>query len=298
MSYHRDRITKSGAPDGGSGGSGGDLHFRASPFLSDLHVMRKALVEGNNGKSASRAKRDGMNGKPIYLNVPVGTLVWEVLYDKKINTKEENIVKNEYQKRLLKDLDQDGKSVLVVKGGVGGRGNANHRGLKVAESGTPGEIKDVILEMKSIADIGLVGLPNVGKSSILASVSRSLPKIANYPFTTLNPLIGKIRFIDNFVFTMADIPGIIEDAHKNKGLGLEFLRHIERTKVFVYVLDVAGEENKILKKHLDILVNEVKCYKKDFMNRPSIVVVNKCDLEPEAEARFLALQKECEFPCF
>jgi GTP-binding protein len=164
--------------------------------------------------------------------------------------------------------------------------------------GKQGEIKDILLEMKCLADVGLVGLPNVGKSSILASVSRSLPKIANYPFTTLNPLVGKIRFIDDFEFTMADLPGIIEDAHKNKGLGLDFLRHIERTKVFLYVLDVAGEENEDLKKNLDILINEIKCYKKEFLDRPSIVAVNKCDLETNAEERFSKLQKECKFPCF
>lgn len=298
VSYYRDRVVRSGAPDGGSGGTGGDLYFQACSSLSDLHVIKRTIIEGNNGKPASGRKKDGKNGNPIYCNVPVGTLVWEIIVDKKINSKVENIVKKDFHKKLLNDLDIEGKTVLVARGGNGGRGNAHHRGIKVAEHGQEGQIKNILLELKSIADVGLVGLPNVGKSSILASVSRSLPKIANYPFTTLSPLVGKINFIDNFEFTIADIPGIIEDAHKNKGLGLDFLRHIERTKVFIYVLDVAGEENKNLKTNLDVLMNELCCYKKEFLQRPSIVVVNKCDLEQESEERLEELQKNCKFPCF
>ena len=298
VTYYRDRIIRSGAPDGGSGGNGGDLCFKAATGLSDLHIMKRTMIEGNNGKAGARGKRDGKNGKTLYCSVPVGTLVWEIMVDKKVKTKEEKIVKKDFHKRLLKDLDIDGKSVVVARGGVGGRGNAKTRCLKVIEAGKLGEIKDILLELKCIADVGLVGLPNVGKSSILASVSRSLPKIANYPFTTLSPLVGKIKFIDDFEFTMADLPGIIEDAHKNKGLGLDFLRHIERTKVFLYVLDVAGDLNEDLKKNFDILINEIKCYKKEFLNRPSIVAVNKCDIEKNAEERFKNFQKECGFPSF
>lgn len=298
VSFYRDRVVRAGAPDGGCGGKGGDLYLRASSSLNDLHVIKKTLLEGNNGKSAGGGKRDGKHGKDIYYNVPTGTLVYEILSDKKIILKEERILKHDYHKRLVKDLDQEGKSVLIAKGGAGGKGNARFRGLKVAESGKIGECKEIYLELKSIADVGLVGLPNVGKSSILASVSRSLPRIANYPFTTLSPLVGKIRFIDDFEFTMADIPGIIEDAHKNKGLGLEFLRHIERTKVFVYVLDVCGEENEDLFTKLSILRNEVYCYKKNFQGKPSIVVVNKCDLEADAEKRFVNLKEKCDKPCF
>ena len=298
VTYYRDRVVRAGAPDGGAGGNGGSLYMKATSGLSDLHIVKKTMLEGNNGKAGGRAKRDGKNGKDLHCSVPVGTLVWEIMVDKKVKTKEEKVVKKDFHKRLLKDLDAEGASVLVARGGVGGRGNFKTRGLKVAEAGKPGETKDILLELKCIADIGLVGLPNVGKSSLLASVSRSLPRIANYPFTTLSPLVGKIRFIDGFDFTMADIPGIIEDAHKDKGLGLDFLRHIERTKVFLYVLDVAGEENEDLKKNLDILIHEIKCYKKEFLNRPSLVAVNKCDLEPKAEERFAKFQKECEFPSF
>lgn len=164
------------------------------------------------------------------LSVPVGTLVYEV------KSVDENDTRNKFsglKKELLVDLDYDGREYLIAKGGKGSKGNANNIGIKEALPGEEGVEKQIYLELRCLADVGLVGFPNAGKSTFLASVSRALPKIAEYPFTTLNPMIGKVRSVDKKDFTIADIPGIIEDAHKDKGLGIEFLRHIERTKVFI-----------------------------------------------------------------
>lgn len=147
------------------------------------------------------------------------------------------------------------------------------------------------MELKSIADCGLVGFPNAGKSTFLASISRSLPKIANYPFTTLTPLIGKVKFIDNSSFTVADIPGIIEDSHLNKGLGLEFLRHIERTHVLIFMIDISGEDNQHPAEKFNILRNELLQYKADFLDRPYLVVANKSDIEPDSERRINELKE-------
>ena len=226
VTYYRDRKVRTGAPDGGSGGRGGNVYFRAINKIYDLNHLKKPTYEGNNGKPGMKSKKDGKDGGDMKLSVPVGTIVYNI----KEVTEDNKLIKD-----IISDLDFEGKEALVAKGGVGGKGNANNIGIKDPEPGGLGEVRNIYLELKCIADVGLVGFPNAGKSTFLASVTRALPKIAEYPFTTLNPMIGKVQFIDGNSFTIADIPGIIEDAHKNKGLGLDFLRHIERTRVYIYI---------------------------------------------------------------
>lgn len=217
----------SGVPDGGDGGKGGDVYFRASPFVSNLYQLRKSHFFGNPGKHASSNKRNGKEGKDIRHNVPIGTEIYRVVRSDPWN-KTKSVSEH---RELIADLNVPGKEVLIAKGGLGGKGNYNHRSLTEMDRGKLGEEIELELILKTIADVGLVGFPNAGKSTFLASVTRAFPKIAPYPFTTLRPYVGNCKFTDGKKMVIADLPGLIEGAHENKGLGHEFLRHIERTKV-------------------------------------------------------------------
>ena len=295
ISFYRDRVVRSGAPEGGDGGKGGDFYFRASRRLQDLRVIKRLEFKGNDGKNGRAGNMMGKDGADIYYNVPIGTLVWQLrTKKKKINLKDEKgnlveqVVPVEIGKKLIADLDVEGKAVLVAKGGAAGRGNGLHPGITQIEYGKPGEVVDVLLELKSLADIGFVGFPNAGKSTLLACLTRAFPKIAPYPFTTLSPTVGKIRFLDDFEMTLADIPGLIEGSYENKGLGHDFLRHIERTSVLVYILDATDED----------LVGTYRILQKELENYPSgslatkrsIVVCNKIDIEEnwEFKVKFLS----------
>lgn len=303
FTFYRDRVVKSGAPDGGDGGNGGNVIFKATSFFTDLRHIRRPTIEGNRGRNGGRLKRMGKHGKDLHYSVPIGTLIWELKpVEKYTGEKFENdspeiqkgreIKYTAIKKKLIADLDTEGKEVIVAKGGKGGRGNAMHRGLKEAEKGKPGEVVNILLELKSLADIGLVGYPNAGKSTILATLTRAFAKIAPYPFTTLQPTVGKIKFVDDFTMTIADIPGLIEGSHQNKGLGHEFLRHIERTKVLMYVLDITSEnlleEYNVLKKELDMYNKEI------FDKKPSILVLNKIDLVENSEQIIQDLQSKVD----
>ena len=216
----------------------------------DLSHFKRHKLVGNDGKGGRKNNSNGRNGKDLHISVPTGTIVWElkaVQKDLDVDMKETRQkvgLPNQYQatkSRFLGDLHQEGDMLLVAKGGRGGRGNGKNKMIKDIESGKEGEETLILLELKSIADIGLVGYPNAGKSTTLATFTRGLTKIAPYPFTTLQPKVGKVKFIDEFSMTMADIPGLIEGASKNKGLGHEFLRHIERTKVLMFIIDINTE---------------------------------------------------------
>lgn len=248
---------RSKIPAGGNGGKGGDVYIQASSHKKTLNMLKNFVAEdGEHGKGKDM---DGIGGKDIYIKVPIGTYVKEV---------------NKFGKtRLLANLDTE-IQVLVAEGGKGGRGNKDHPSITQKEKGVAGKEKVIELELKLIADIGLVGYPNAGKTTLLAGLTRACPKIASYPFTTLQPYVGLIDFIDGFRVSVADMPGIIEGAHLGRGLGHEFLKHIQRTKALVYVLDISDNPAAALV----TLYNELQLYDKNLAAKPYTIVLNKSDL--------------------
>ena len=296
-----------GPPCGGSGGKGGDVYIKASKRITCFGALTNRYT-ALNGETGKGWQKHGANGKDLEIIVPVGTVVKqkgfiqeeienETVMDviqrhfkfKKDYTPLEDRIKilldriplsNPPPKSLEFELMKDGQRVLIAKGGLGGLGNPHFvcptiPSPPIASKGTLGHSIQLELELKTIADIGLVGLPNAGKSSLLAAISEAHPKIAPYPFTTLNPYIGTIDYKDSFQIKVADIPGLIHGAHKNVGLGHRFLRHVERSKMLVYVIDLASPEPW---NDLKILENELESYLNGLTNRPSLIVANKADL--------------------
>ena len=255
--YIQPRGFRSKIPAGGNGGKGGDVYIQASHHKRALNMLKNfAADDGEHGKGKDM---DGAGGKDIYVKVPLGTQIREI---------------NKFGKtRLLASFDTE-DSVLIAEGGKGGRGNKEFQYITQKEKGAPGKEKTLELELKLIADIGLVGYPNAGKTSLLAALTRACPKIASYPFTTLQPYVGIIDFIDGYRISVADMPGIIEGAHAGKGLGHEFLKHIQRTKGLVYVLDITQNPGNAL----ITLYNELKLYDSKLIEKPYTVVLNKIDL--------------------
>jgi GTPase len=269
IGFRREKFVPHGGPDGGDGGKGGDIIFVGDQHLNSLSPFHKNVhFKAENGTHGSTKKRHGRQGETMYLHVPVGTLIRE----------EEN-------GRILGDIMEVGQEVLILRGGRGGRGNvhfANSRNQapRIAERGEPGTEMWVTLELKLIADIGLVGKPNAGKSTLLSVVSAAKPKIANYPFTTLQPNLGVVN-IDGFeAMVMADIPGLIEGAASGTGLGHDFLRHIDRTRVIIHLLDGAAPEPL---EDWASINQELAMYDVELEKRPQLVVLNKMDL-PDAVA--------------
>lgn len=266
VSFHRDKFTSSGGPDGGNGGSGGDVIFQADKGLSTLVDFRyKRNYLAQNGRDGSSAKRTGKSGDNMLIKVPLGT-----------------VLKDNKNGRIIADLS-DFRSVVVAKGGKGGAGNMNfatptRQSPRFARSGTLGEELELKLELKLIADVGIIGYPNVGKSTLISVVSAAKPQIANYHFTTLSPVLGVVKYSGDYSFVMADIPGLIEGAWKGIGLGHQFLRHIERCRVFLHVVDISGSEGRDPVKDFEIINKELENYSADLMQRPMIVVGNKCEL--------------------
>lgn len=278
MSMRREALVEFGGPDGGDGGRGGDVVFVASDHINSLLSLyydpKCYAQDGENGQSQ---KMYGKRGKDLVVPVPRGTEV----YDADTGL-------------LIADITEPGQRVIVAKGGAGGYGNVHFKSSvnQAPTEHTPGgepEEKRLRLELKTIADAGLLGFPNAGKSSLLSSLSSATPKIASYPFTTLNPIVGTIRYDDYANIAMADVPGIIEGAAKGVGLGLAFLRHLERSKVLVYVIDMAGSDNRLPWEDFRILRKEIEEYSAELAERPHLVVANKMDA-PEAQenlARFV-----------
>lgn len=261
VSFRKEKFVDKGGPDGGDGGNGGDVLFEASLSQNTLATFRfqKQLV-AESGQAGAKRKRHGRSGKDLVVKVPVGTVV------------------NDMGGSFLADLMHDRQRVLIAQGGKGGFGNAHFTSStrqtpRVAEKGEPGEEMELVLELKMIADVGLVGLPNAGKSTLLSVVSNARPEIANYPFTTLTPNLGVVD-IDKTALLFADIPGLIEGASEGKGLGDEFLRHVERTQVLVHLIDAYQED---IRGAYMTIQEELRAYKTDMSSKPQIVVLSKID---------------------
>lgn len=274
ISFRREKYVPRGGPNGGDGGRGGHVVLVATPRLVTLIDFRyRRHFMAGRGEHGSGAGRHGANGADLEIPVPVGTLV-----------------KDADSGEVLADLDRPGSRVRVARGGRGGRGNARfvsptRRAPRIAEAGEAGEARRLMLELKLLAEVGLVGLPNAGKSSLLARMSHARPKVAAYPFTTLAPNLGLVRLGEERSFVMADIPGLIEGAHQGAGLGHAFLRHIERTRVLVYVLDLSGIDGVAPEQALEVLREELRRYNPSLLARESLVAANKWDL-PEARAHW------------
>lgn len=273
VAWRREKYEPSGGPYGGDGGNGGSIILKADEGIRTLMDFRyKRSYLGENGENGRTKKQYGKDGEDIVLKVPVGTLV-----------------KDADSNRVIVDLRENGQSFVIAKGGKGGRGNAKfatptRQAPGFAEAGTKGQERNIILELKLLADVGLVGFPNVGKSTILSILSAAKPKIANYHFTTLKPNLGVVRVAEEKSFVIADIPGLIEGAAEGAGLGHDFLRHVERTRVLVHVLDASGSEGRDPIEDFYSINDELAQYNPKLSEKPQIIVANKMDIPESAES--------------
>ena len=258
------KYNPNGGPDGGDGGKGGSIILRGNHnYWTLLHLRYQRHIFAEHGGNGGRDKCHGTDGKDVYIDVPCGTVVYDADTGK-----------------FVCDVMEDGQEVVLLKGGRGGLGNfqfrtATNQAPRYAQPGEPMQEMTIIMELKLLADVGLVGLPNAGKSTLLSSLSAAKPKIANYPFTTLEPSLGIVSYRDNQSFVMADIPGIIEGAAEGKGLGLRFLRHIERNSLLLFM--VPGDTDDI-KKEYELLLNELQRFNPEMLNKHRVLAVTKCDL--------------------
>lgn len=277
VTFRREKYVPKGGPSGGNGGNGGDIIITAVNSISTLLDFRyKKNYIASDGEPGGSSLKDGKRGDDIIIKVPVGTLI-------KIADSNE----------IIFDLDKNEKSIVIARGGRGGKGNSNfatptRQTPRFAEPGTPGERKNIILELKLIADVGLVGFPNAGKSTFISKISAAKPKISDYPFTTLTPNLGIVKYKDFQSFVVADIPGIIEGAAQGKGLGHQFLRHIERTKILLFLIDIQSEDYK---EDYKILLNELKAFSKELPKKTKILALSKSDLLTANKIKKLSLRK-------
>ncbi|HLR67927.1 GTPase ObgE [Virgibacillus alimentarius] len=272
VAYRREKYIPKGGPAGGDGGDGADIIFKADEGLNTLMDFRyNRHFKAKRGENGMNQKQHGKNASPLILSVPPGT-----------------IVKDEETDEVIADLITHQQQAIIAKGGRGGRGNARFASPRnpapdFAENGEPGQERNIKVELKLIADVGLVGFPSVGKSTLLSVVSAAKPKIADYHFTTLSPNLGVVDTSDHRSFVIADLPGLIEGAHEGIGLGHQFLRHIERTRVIVHVIDMAGMEGRDPYDDYLKINEELKNYDENLMNRPQLIAANKMDM-PDAAA--------------
>lgn len=281
VSFHREKYVAAGGPDGGDGGKGGDIVFAADDNFStlvDFRYKRKYLAK--NGEPGASRNCSGKNAENLVIKVPRGT-----------------VIRDAATGRIMADISTEEPQVLA-RGGKGGKGNqhfatATRQIPRFSKPGFPGEGFEVTLELKLLADVGLVGFPNVGKSTLISVVSAAKPKIANYHFTTLTPVLGVVKVDERKSFVMADIPGLIEGASEGIGLGHEFLRHVERCRLIVHVVDVSGVEGRDPKEDFEIINRELRNFSEELSDRPQIVAANKCDMAtPEQIAGFKAFVEE------
>ncbi len=278
VSFRREKFVPFGGPDGGDGGEGGGVYIRSDRNVDNLFIYRhKRHFKAERGRDGSGSKKHGRNGENLILKVPLGTLIYTVADSR------------EY---FLADLNEEGQQVLVAKGGRGGLGNVHfatpsYQAPQKATSGEKGKEVDLLLSLKLIADIGIIGYPNAGKSTLMSAVSAARPKIAGYPFTTIEPVLGEVA-VGNRHFIIAEIPGLIEGAHSGKGLGHDFLRHAERTKVLIHLLDGSS---KTLQNDLLTLSQELELYSHELAAKAMLVVINKIDL-PEVSERKADIARE------
>ncbi len=289
ISFRREKYVAAGGPDGGDGGKGGSVVFRVDPGMTTLTDFRyKRKYAAANGDDGSGKRQKGKTGEDIIIKVPMGT-----------------VVRDAESNRILADLSVPGKDVILARGGNGGWGNSQfatavRQTPNFAKNGQPGDEREITLELKLLADVGLVGFPNVGKSTLLSRTTKADPKIANYHFTTLEPNLGVVDLGTHRSFVMADIPGIIEGASEGVGLGHEFLRHIERTRILIHVVDVSGIEGRNPIEDFDIINDELSKYDMALEERPQIIAANKTDIiqNPEAYEEFLAEMKKRGYEVF
>ena len=271
LSFRREKYVPRGGPDGGDGGDGGSIFVKASSSKNTLVDFRfHPEFEAQRGQHGQGSNRTGFTGEDLEIEVPVGTLLFE-----KHGTADDGLT-------LLADLAETDQRVLVAKGGRGGRGNARfvsstNRAPRRIEPGEAGEERSLRLQLKLLADVGLVGFPNVGKSTLIARISAARPKIADYPFTTLTPHLGVVTLSGDRSFVVADVPGLIEGAHKGQGLGHQFLRHIERTKVLVHLVDVSSATGRDPVEDVETIRHELRLFNEQVAAKPHIIVANKID---------------------
>jgi GTPase len=264
VSFRREKFIPKGGPDGGNGGNGGSVVLRVDSNLRTLLDFRyKRIFKAQNGKHGQGSNRTGARGDDLIIKVPPGTIVYD-----------------ESQNEIFADLVKNKQEFMIANGGRGGRGNATfasstNQTPRQFTPGKPGEEFSLRLELKLIADVGLVGFPNAGKSTLLARVSKAKPKIANYPFTTLAPNLGIVQVRELHSFVMADIPGLLEGAHSGKGLGLQFLRHIERTRILLFLIECTSET---IEEDFNVLRNELQSYNEELLNKPILIALTKKDL--------------------
>ena len=262
--FHRAKYIPKGGPDGGDGGRGGHIILRGSSQLwTLLHLKFKKHIKAGHGGAGSGNLKSGKQGEDSFIEVPLGT-----------------VVRSQESGEILFEITEDGEEVIVQRGGRGGQGNDNYKSStnqtpRYAQPGEEGIEDWKILELKVLADVGLVGFPNAGKSTLLAAVTAAKPEIANYPFTTLRPNLGIVNYRDYRSFVMADIPGIIEGAHEGRGLGLRFLRHIERNSILLFMVPADSDD---IAKEYDILLNELKQYNPEMMHKDKILAISKSDM--------------------
>jgi GTP-binding protein len=272
VAFRREKYEPSGGPAGGDGGHGGNVIFRVDSGIRTLMDFRyKKKFMAQNGKDGGNSKMSGKKGEDLIIKVPPGT-----------------IIRDKDSGRIIADLTKANDERIIANGGKGGRGNqhfatSTRQAPRFAEGGIPGQERQLILELKLLADVGLLGFPNVGKSTLLGSVTKAKPKIADYHFTTIIPNLGVVEWKNNYSFVMADIPGIIEGAHLGAGLGHQFLRHVERTKLLIHVLDVSGIEDRDPIQDFETINKELIKYNSKLAGRKQIIALNKIDLVVEEE---------------
>jgi len=272
--FRREKFIPKGGPDGGDGGRGGNIFLKGNSQLwTLLHLKYHRHIFAGDGESGSGAHCTGKDGNDVYIEVPIGT-----------------IARNAETDEVITEITRHEQVEMIMKGGRGGLGNWNFRTAtlqtpRFAQPGEPAQESSIILELKILADVGLVGFPNAGKSTLLSVVSAAKPKIADYPFTTLVPNLGIVSYRDDRSFVMADIPGIIEGAHEGKGLGLRFLRHIERNSMLLFMVPVNSDD---VYSQYEILVNELKMYNPELLDKQRVLAITKCDLVDEQTKKQIA----------
>ena len=279
VAFHREKYIDKGGPSGGDGGRGGNIVFQTNTNLHTLQDIRyKRMYKAKNGQSGGSNKRTGKSGEDLIIQVPCGT-----------------IIKSIESKSIIKDLVKEDESHIICQGGIGGKGNFHFKSStqqtpRFAQEGVKGQKLSIELELKVLADVGLVGLPNAGKSTLLSVMTTAKPKIADYPFTTLQPHLGIVKYGEYQSFVMADIPGLIEGASEGKGLGHQFLKHIERNKILLFLIDVEEKNpNEVYNQLLDELVN----FNKDLLDKDRIVVRTKIDtISEDADERWSSFSEE------
>src|SRR6266705_1483820 len=266
MAFRREKFVPRGGPSGGDGGKGGDVIMESSERHNTLvHFRFNPEYKAQRGRHGEGSNKTGREGEDVLLKVPVGTIVYDADSGEKVH-----------------DFSHPDDRIVIARGGRGGRGNAQfktstHQAPREHEDGKPGEERTLRLELKLLADVGLVGYPNAGKSTLIARISAARPKIADYPFTTLTPNLGVVRLSEDRSFVVADVPGLIEGAHRGLGLGHQFLRHLERTKMLVHLVDVCGASGRDPTEDLDTVRRELELFRPELAAKPQIVAANKID---------------------